>query len=332
MLHAYLSRNNTGAAVKLLFEMIVESAKSKDFRRAEALRARLLEVDPLALTEIIKSAEIIEEEKSHALDEGHLSIWSDLYSRLSPEEGHALYFALQTGVWEATQTVFGQGEQHSRLYFVNRGDLALLWREGRREVVLGKIGSGQIAAADGFFSESVCTISLAALSHAELGYLEKEVLLEWEKEFPSLEDKLREYCRKTRDTAALLKEHGVERRCFHRLPVSGSLTVQLMSGAGNPVAKPFRGDITDISDGGTAFFVNLRDRKTARALLGRDALLSIPVPGSEPRMDIHGKGHIVAIHHVPYEGYCLHVRFEEALSREETATLRLLPGRQRTTS
>lgn len=322
MLNAHLSRNNTAGAVKLLFEMIVESAKAKDFRRAEALRTKLLEVDPLALTEIIKSAEIIEEEKSQAVDEEHLAKWSELYRRLSPEEGHALYFALQRGVWEATQTVFAQGEQHARLYFVDRGDLALLWRVGSKEIVLGKIGSGQVVAADGFFSESVCTVSLTALSHAELAYLEKEVLVEWEREYPTLESKLREYCRKTREISVLLKERGVERRCCQRIPIASSVTVQLVSAAGNPVAKPFRGDVTDISSGGTAFFVNLRDRKTARALLGRNVILCMGVPGNDPRMEIHTKGHIVAIHHVPYEGYCLHVRFDEALTQEQTAAFR----------
>jgi hypothetical protein len=329
-IQACLNQNNTEGAVKLLFDMIVESAKRKDFDRAEALRARLLEIDSLALTEIIQSAEVIEEEKRRAIDEKHIAIWSGLYRDLSPEEGNALYFSLKNEVCEATQTVFKQGQQHSRLYFVNRGQLALIWRNGRREAVLRKIGPGQVVAADGFFSESVCTISLVALTQADLAYLDKEVLVKWESAAPALEGKLRDFSRRSEDVTLLLKEQGIERRIYHRVMVSGATAVQLMSGSGTPVAKPFRGDIADISIGGASFFANIRDRKTARALLGRNVVLSLAIPGKDPQMKFNKKGYIVAVNHVPYEGFCLHVRFDEILTPMETEELHHLPVRRPT--
>lgn len=329
LVNSHLERNDKEAAVKLLFEMIVECAKGKDFVRAEALRARLMEVDDLALTEIIKSAEIIEEEKRQAVDTVHRNVWSGLYDRLSPEEGTAFYHALTHEVREAMQTIFNQGEQHAKLYLVDRGELALLWREGPREIVLRRLGPGEIAVADGFFSESVCTVSLVTLSRSELASLDRDTFSAWERDYPALEGKLREFCTKAYDTSSLLKQKGVERRGHNRKMISGSAAVQLFSGSGKPVAKPFRGDVADISRGGVALMVNISDRKTARALLGRNVGFTVTIPGVQPKVKLTRKGFIVAVSHVPFEGYCLHVRFDELLETREIDGIWDLPDRER---
>ncbi len=326
---SHLAQNDTQAAVKLLFEMIVQCAKNKDFAKAEVLRARLIEVDDLALTEIIKSAEIIEEGKSQAVDAEHLTVWGNLYGRLSPEERTAFYHALKHEAHGAMQSIFNQGEQHSRLYLVNRGELALLWREGPRETVLRRIGPGETVAADGFFSESVCTVSLMTLSRSELAYVDRDSLLGWEKDLPAIEDKLRDFCLITQDTPSLIKERGVDRRDHSRKMISGNAAVQLFSGSWQPVAKPFRGDVADISRGGVAFLVNIKDRKTARALLGRNVGFTVTIPGVQPKVKLTKKGYIVAISHIPFEGYCLHVRFDTLLNTGEMEEIRVLPDRER---
>ena len=318
LVDSYVSQNDTKAAVSLLFEMIVECAKRKDFSKAEAFRARLMELDALALTEIIQSGEIIEEEKQQAIDQDHAAAWAPLYSTLTQEEGNALYFALQGKVVEATVSVFTQGEHYSKLCFVKRGELAMLWRTGSRETVLKRIGAREVVAGDGFFSESVCTISLVALSRVELLTLGKEVLIDWEKRFPALEGKLRAFVLGSHDIPFLLKQHSLDRRANRRLKTPGSIMVQLLSAAGSPLGKPFRGDLTDVSSGGAAFYAGIRDRKTSRALLGRPAVLTIPIPGNVPPLKFIRKGTIVAISHSPFEGYCIHVELEERLSESET--------------
>ena len=77
-----IAKGDIGAAVKLLYEMIVQCAKEKKFSKAEQLREWMLEVDPMALDEIINSAEIIEAEKSQSLDPIHMEIWSSFYNIL----------------------------------------------------------------------------------------------------------------------------------------------------------------------------------------------------------------------------------------------------------
>jgi excinuclease UvrABC nuclease subunit len=86
LIEQYLSEDNKVAAVQLLSELIIKSAKEKKFKQAEALRDRLLEVDSMALNEIVKTGEIIEAEKSNAIDKEHLDTWSKFYESLLPEE------------------------------------------------------------------------------------------------------------------------------------------------------------------------------------------------------------------------------------------------------
>ena len=83
----HVRHDNKEAAVELLFDLILRHAREKNFEKAEALRERLFEVDPMSLTEIIKSAEIIEEEKNESIDPDHLDVWSGMYDLLTTEEG-----------------------------------------------------------------------------------------------------------------------------------------------------------------------------------------------------------------------------------------------------
>ena len=69
---------NIEAAVKALYDAIVSAAKNKNFSRAEELRELLSEVDAMALTEIVKAGEIIEQEKNRSIDFSHRQIWSAL--------------------------------------------------------------------------------------------------------------------------------------------------------------------------------------------------------------------------------------------------------------
>lgn len=325
LVNSYVRQNNVPAAVRLLCEMIVESARKKDFVRAEALRSRLLQVDAFALPQILECTDVIEEEKRQAIEVRHSNLWVKLYKMLSALEGNALYYALKREVYEEADAVFHQGEQHSRLYFIHRGRLAIIWRDGIRETVIKEVGPGEIVVADGFLSDSVCTISLLALSNVEVAYLEKATLLGWEKEFPALENKLVEFCQSAQDISLLLKKRGVDRRNHARIKLQAPIAVQLLNDAGDAVGKPFRGELLDVSRGGLAFLLSVRERKTARALLGRRVVLAMALPRPNPKFKATKKGTIVAITHFPFEGHYLHVRFDEVLSESQTELLWLIP-------
>lgn len=325
LVDSYVRQNNTAAAVKLLCEMIVESARNKDFFQADAFRSRLLKVDAFALPEILECTDIIEEEKRQAIEERHSNLWANLYKVLSPLEGNALYYALKKEVYQETDTVFQQGDLHPRLYFIHRGRLALIWRDDARETIIKEVGQGEVVVSDGFFSDSVCTVSLIALSRVEAASLEKTMLLKWQKEFPALENKLVDFCRGAPDTSMLVKKRGVDRRSHSRIRVRAAIGVQLLSEAGTPIGKAFRGELFDISRGGTAFLIPVRKREIARALLGRRVAVAFSMPHPTPMFKATKLGVIVAITHFPFEGHYLHVKFDDALTESQAELLLLLP-------
>ncbi|MFP4227049.1 MAG: hypothetical protein ACLFRF_09995, partial [Desulfobacterales bacterium] len=48
----YVAQKDTESAIKLLYDLITEYAKEKNFEKAEALHNKMYDVDPMALTEI----------------------------------------------------------------------------------------------------------------------------------------------------------------------------------------------------------------------------------------------------------------------------------------
>ena len=145
LLETYIKENKKELAVELLFDLITQNAKAREFSKAEALRERIFEVDSMALTAIVESAEVIETEKMAAVDPIHLDIWSHLYEELTKEETLALYYEMEVAAFEVEQIIFQQGELNSNLYFIETGRLNMVYRKGEHGILLKSLGpTGQI--------------------------------------------------------------------------------------------------------------------------------------------------------------------------------------------
>ena len=148
LIEQYLGEGNTEAAVQLLSELIVKSAREKNFQQAEALRGRLFEVDSMALREIVKTGEIIETEKSKAIDKGHLETWSELYASLVAAETNALFYGMQPEEVPANHMLVKQGDICSRLYFIDEGRLKMFYRQDDKAILLKTLGPGDLVGED----------------------------------------------------------------------------------------------------------------------------------------------------------------------------------------
>ena len=315
MVDKHIADGDMDTAVKLLFKMIVKYAREKNFTKAEQIRERMLEVDPMALDEIISSAEIIEEEKSQALDPIHMQIWSRLYDLLDTEEKNALYYALQDAVLEINQPVFLQGKLDTNLYFINQGQLKMIYQDKAGDVLLYSLGPGQLAGQENFFSNTVCTTSLVTLSNVNLKYLEKRFLLKWKNEFPALEQKLVDFCADFKNATALLQSKKMDRRSLPRVKLSGKGLIQLLNRVGEPIGKSFKGHLCDISVGGLSFELRISKEETARLLLGRRISVAFKHSKSIPNISVDQSGIIVGIYPFPFEDYSIHVKFDKMLDR-----------------
>ena len=311
----HIANGDTNAAVKLLFKMIVQYAKEKNFIKAEQLRERMLEMDPMALDEIISSAEIIEEGKSRSLDPIHMQIWSKLYDMLDTEEKNELFYSMQDSVLGINKAVFSQGKLDTNLYFINQGQLKMIYENKAGDVLLYTLGSGQLAGQENFFSNTVCTTSLITLSNVNLKYLAKDSLLKWKMELPTLEQKLNDFCDGFPSATKLLQSKKMDRRALKRIKLSGKGLINLLNRAGEPIGKSFKGALSDISVGGLSFEIRISKEETARILLGRRISIALNVSKSIASQVIDQKGIIVGVYPFPFEDYSIHVKFDRKLDQ-----------------
>ena len=314
LVEQYLQENNTEAAVQLLVSLIEKNAREKKFDRAESLRDRLFEVDAMALNEIVKTGEIIEAEKNSAINKYHLQIWADLYSNLTLEESNALYYGMKLQQNPANHMIFRQGEMRSRLYLVDEGELKMFYRQGDKAILLKTLGPGDIFGEDAFFlADAFCTTSVITDSDTKLRVLLKNELDKIGEKTPGLEAKLMDFCRNLESVADLLKSKNLERRIDQRLNLPAKVLVQMLDDKDKPAAKPFRGELLDISVSGLAFLMKTT-QKASGMLLGRNLKMKLTFDelASDLKIDCHGM--VVAVNSEPFNEYVIHTEFTRNLS------------------
>ena len=133
----------------------------------------MLEINPMALSEVIRAGEIIEEEKSSSISSNHLKIWGDLYEKMTTEEFTAMYYALRLEKYHADDVIVRSGETDTSLYFVNSGFVGIYCYHGSQEVFLKRMQPGDILGVDQFFSVSVWTVTLKAQSEVQIHVLDR---------------------------------------------------------------------------------------------------------------------------------------------------------------
>lgn len=310
----YIHQNNTDAAVAALYDLIIKYAKMKNFVKSETLRDKLMGLDAMALNEIVKSGEIIEEEKVKSLDQSHMQLWAKLYNRLTDEESNALYYALTEKSFEKDHALFKQNEINHNLYFIDQGQLKMVYNKEGTEHLIKSLGLGDLAGRETFFSISLCSTTLIAQSNVKARVLNTDILEKWNKEIPSLEPKLLDYCMGLEKVSDLLAKKGFSRRGYKRVKIEAKATFQLLDKSGNPMGKSFGGELTDISLGGLAFDVRSSQKKTIQMLLGRKVGIRFNLPESLSQHTIIQKGRIIGANYLLFNDYSVSVKFDSQVS------------------
>ncbi|MFC1524055.1 cyclic nucleotide-binding domain-containing protein [Thermodesulfobacteriota bacterium] len=315
--YRYLIRGNMPRAIKLLFDLALKQAQRKNFDKAEALREKIYEIDPLALTEILKVSEAIEEAKSVSIDQSHLDIWRKINSTLTKGEESTLFFSLRKAEYPPDTVLYQQEDLNSRLYFIYSGKLNIIYRQGDREYFCKKLTTGDIAGDDTFFTASHCTTTLVTISSVKLRYVDRKFLPQWHKEEPALESKLHDYCLQFKSISDLLKKKDIDRRRLRRIKISGTVMIQLVNATGRSDGRTLIGDLMDISIGGVSFFIKARKKETARLLLGKSLIVKI----AHAPNDIDESGTVIGVRYNPQEfrvdtDYTVHLKFDKPLDSQ----------------
>lgn len=307
LIEQYLQENNNEAAVQFLVKLIINCARNHNFDQAESLRDRLIEVDSMAVNEIIKTGEVIETEKGDAIDKEHLAIWADFYESLTAEETNVLFYGMRLAKHPANRMIYRQGQMRSRLYFIDKGRLKMFYRQADKAILLKTLGAGDLFGEDTFFfSDAFCTTSVITDSPVKLYVLMKDDLNKLNLKAAGLESKLNDYCSSLDSVADLLKAKDLERRGAKRLALPGKILVQMLDDSDQPAAKPFKAELLDISTHGLAFLMKTTQKASA-LLLGRNLNMKLTFEELGSDMEINRVGSVVAVNSEPFHEYVVHV-------------------------
>jgi len=301
-------------ACQKIYIRCVTAARDKDFLTAEMLRDRLLEINPMALSEVIRAGEIIEEEKSSSITSNHLKIWGDLYEKMTTEEFTAMYYALRLEKYHSDEVIVRSGETDNSLYFINSGFVGIYCNCGSQETFLKRMQPGDILGVDQFFSVSVWTVTLKAQSEVQIHVLDYQMLGTLQNAHPGLESKLQDFCMKFDIIPDLIRMAGSDRREYPRYPVSLIINNMLLDPFGHTGKRTFRGEMIDISKGGLGFSIRISNKDNARLLLGRQIVTEIEVSKGEI---LRCAGMIVGVrfHHVVEQDFSVHVKLFKKLEQ-----------------
>lgn len=300
-------------AVALLVSFVKEFAASNDFAKAEAFREKIFEIDDMALSEIVETAEIIEKAKTQAIDPSFSDFFIGNKDFFSEEEINAIYYATVIKTFTPDEYLCQQGEAGDSLYFVISGQIKSVFTKGRQEMLIQTLGPGSIAGADSFFSISVSTTSLAAITTAKVGVLSDEAVQSIKSKNPTILPKLKDYCLSFDRAHDLLVQKGLNRRNYERFKINGTLRFYVINNEGKIISNEHRGELSDVSLGGVSYYIRTANSAHARTLLGRRLLLRFGLPTQKGLLSAERTGVITGVISHMFNDYSVHVKFDKLL-------------------
>lgn len=310
LIDRYIEQGQKKLAIKLLYDLIVTSAKAKKFALAESLRERLIQIDNMAVSEIVHSAEIIEAEKAETIDMQQRMLWKQLYDSLTLEESNAFSLAAKQATLPPDCTIIRQGMLNDKLFFIKKGRLNLIYTQGDEDTYVKQINKGETVAQDTFFSISLCTYSVITVNSVQLIYLDRSTLRKLETRFPGFENKLHHFCLQSEGKVEdVLKKRDIERRRFKRFKVAGTISTQPLDKKGMAMATLFHGHLEDICEGGVSYLIKCSQKASARSLLGRPVQINLSFLREGSHKKVKTKGMIVAVKFRCFNDYIAHIKF-----------------------
>ncbi len=315
-LNNLLESGKKNEAMALTMELIEQSARKKQFALAEELRDLLMQIDSMALKQIVRAAEIIEEEKQSSISREHLEVWKNLAELLTPDEFPALYHSMVLKKYGNGELIAEQGMSLATLFFITSGRVQIEAVKAGVRFQLNTRMAGEVIGAETFFDASVWTVNAKSLG-AELFLLSRRDLDALQDTYPSLESKLARFCSTFQTSSAALKKTRQDRRQSERVKLAGRLSFTVLDESGNETDNEAKGDLVDISEHGIAFSIHASRKRNAVGFFGRQ--LRVGISAGIPAGVLNRDGVVRAVREMDLIGneYSVHIRFNVPLSRRE---------------
>ncbi len=310
-------------AEEFLFQIKCAVA-DEDFEGAERLRDALIETLPLAISEAIKAAELIEKEMSAAIDKSHLAIWPELYEQLSIEERNCLFHSMTLYVLPAKRMLLKYGSLNNRLFFIEKGSVtvALPQKESQFKV-LAQLEQGDILGEYTFATMALCSATAVTATPVQIRCLDGKKAESWEEKHPGLYEKLLNFCRKYGKIDLISVRKEQESHTHARYPVDGQVKAILLDKNGYETAMTFNGELEVISRSGASFTIHCTKKAIVKQLLTRSFFLDFTCKNKEKEIQFTGVGKVVRVSFLLYNDYLLHVGFVTQLPENLDSQLAL---------
>ncbi|NNK58732.1 MAG: cyclic nucleotide-binding domain-containing protein [Desulfofustis sp.] len=299
---------------------ISKAALAGNFNEADALRERLIKIDPVNLKLIVSTGEIIEDQKTKLLDKDHLAVWDALYGDLTEEESNGLFYSMESALLDTNKLLQVQGKISNRLFFIDNGKVALFYRKDGKNMIAAQLGRGDIVGESSFFEISLCPLSAATQAETKLYSLTRSAAEAWQEVHPGLYEKVAEFCRKQGKSGEAIAANELDRRSTRRHPISGVAGAVVLQKDGSPGANRFKGGLSDISQSGLCFDIKCSRQETARALLAAEVELALEFD-ERPQAPLQIKGQITKVGFHLHNDYSVHVKFIEPIAESTFKTL-----------
>jgi CRP-like cAMP-binding protein len=311
-----LQHGDKQQAILLIMEKITDSARGRRFDQAERLRDWLLQIDPMALVECVRAAELIEEEKAAAIGPEVKTTYKELLRTLSNEEFAALYHAAVEHSYADGEIVVKQGTFEAALFLVNRGQVQVTAGSEGRQMLLNNYGPGDVLGGENFFDASVWTTTVISRG-ASLSRLRRAKLIAMKESHPALYGKLQNFCGKYPTAGMLFKKHRRTRRGHERHKAQGRVAIDVLDGQGRDTGLTLKSELLDLSRGGVALSLRFSKKKNAAALLGQLIRVHLRPKAATQALARTGQVKAVLCHDFVGNEYSLHVQFDAELESKE---------------
>ena len=301
--------------VKTFYNAIVRYAGRKDFVRAEQLRDTMMEVVPNAVAEIVKAGEIIEKEKTAAMDFEKIKPWAPLFNKFTAGEAVAFYYLLKTMTVKKHQRVFQQGDCDNRLYFIESGKLKLSCfdKQVKKNVTVANLSQGDICGVETFFTHTTHTTTLIVIEDAGLTFLDKKTYQQLLVEHPAIEAKLVGFCETHQKKINLQNNNGLFRRAHPRFQTALTGKIQRIDSKGNLVDPASPVTIADISMGGLCCMAANLGVGEAANLHQSMAQVSFSYHKYDIVHEMTKVAEVVSVRFLPFGESSVHLRFKTPL-------------------
>ena len=310
------------STIEQICAQITTAVEACNFQEAERLRDELIATDPLAISEAIKTAELIEKAMSATIDKEHVAIWPELYDQLTIEERNCLFHSMDKYVLPERRMLLKYGSLNNRLFFIEKGQVTVAIPQGEKQFkVVAQLGRGDVLGEYTFATIALCSATAVTKTPVQIRCLEGTKAEGWEDKQPGLLNKVMDFCLKHGQIETIAERKETESHTHQRYHVPGKVKAVLLDKSGQETEVVFNGELEEMSRSGASFAIHCKKRETVKQLLTRSFALRFVCGEKGREISFSTVGKVVRVSFLLYNDYLLHIGFHKALPAELDARL-----------